>query len=130
MYASRLSKMLMHNSGTYRGASKSQVQLVHTQSIYGQINVPICEINRLYAATKPTTPSNEKRSVTAARATRSKQGLSTPTSDNRRFKPKNSYGSGSTPTQQIVRKGGATERTPQSTTRKQPQPIKTGVQDL
>ena len=57
MYASRLSKMLMQNSGTYRGASKSQVQLVHTQSIYGQINVPICEINRLYALTGTQTPN-------------------------------------------------------------------------
>mmetsp|Transcript_24408 Transcript_24408/g.30333 ORF Transcript_24408/g.30333 Transcript_24408/m.30333 type:complete len:82 (+) Transcript_24408:192-437(+) len=52
MYASRLSKMLMHNAGTYRGASKSQVLLFHPMSIYGQINVPICEINRVYGLTK------------------------------------------------------------------------------
>ena len=93
MYASRLSKMLNHNEGTYRGASKSQVQLVHTQSIYGQINVPICEINRLYQMTSPKKDTQEKRSATAQRSTRSKQPLATPTSENRRFKPKNSYAS-------------------------------------
>ena len=72
MYASRLSKMLNHNEGTYRGASKSQVQLVHTQSIYGQINVPICEINRLYQMTSPKSNTQEKRSSTAQRSSRSK----------------------------------------------------------
>ena len=65
MYASRLSQMLQRNAanGKYRAASKSQVQLVHTLSIYGQINVPICEINRLYGLT-PTNNRN-KRSMTA-----------------------------------------------------------------
>ena len=57
--------MLQRNAanGKYRAASKSQVQLVHTLSIYGQINVPICEINRLYGLT-PTNNRN-KRSMTA-----------------------------------------------------------------
>ena len=90
MYASRLSQMLQRNAvhGKYRSASKSQVQLVHTLSIYGQINVPICEINRLYGLT----PNNQraKRSQTADGKARGRNSSAqTPLRSN--FKPKNSY---------------------------------------
>ena len=54
MYAQRLSRMLQTNKGTCRSASKSGVKLVHTPSIYSQINVPICEVNKMLGLTPKT----------------------------------------------------------------------------
>ena len=46
MYASKLSKLIAQNNG-HRTASKSTVQLMQTLSIYSQVNVPICELNKM-----------------------------------------------------------------------------------
>ena len=63
LYASKLNRMIsasshertaaVNDANSYkkaqcRSASKSQVQLVHTFSIYGQVDMPICELNRIY----------------------------------------------------------------------------------
>ena len=47
MYANKLSNLINESSG-HRNASKSSVGLVHTLSIYGQVDVPICELNKMY----------------------------------------------------------------------------------
>ena len=39
------------------------MQLVHTLSIYGQINVPICELNRIYGLTSNLGGSRKTKSV-------------------------------------------------------------------
>ena len=71
LYANKLSRLLnQSDTAQCRSASKSQVQLVHTLSIYGQINVPICELNRLYGI-----QSSLKESKTAKRVPPNLSGL-------------------------------------------------------
>ena len=49
LYASKLSNLLYNQKdSTMKSASKSTVQLMQTLSIYGQINVPVCELTRIY----------------------------------------------------------------------------------
>lgn len=49
LYASKLSNLLYdQKDSSMKNASKSTVQLMQTLSIYGQINVPVCELTRIF----------------------------------------------------------------------------------